>query len=104
MARFIDSGFVLLSWLEDLPIAAIRLARGGSASHDLVSQQSDGERVEIRAIIIEDRPVISREQIGRRTGTVRLDQARNVRFREPVAVGNDPEGAPLADGEPTAVP
>jgi len=47
IARFIDSGFVLLGLLKHLPIAAIPLARGGSATGDRVCEKTDGQSVEV---------------------------------------------------------
>ena len=47
-----------------------------------VRQNPDRNRVEIRAIIIEDRAVIGRQQVGRWRSAVRLDQARHLIVRQ----------------------
>ena len=83
MARIMDRGGSWLRWLTASLSPDSRAARGASAAGDRVGEQADRQRVEIRAIIIEDRAVIVGQQISGRARAVGLEQGRQLILGKP---------------------
>src|SRR5688572_11768147 len=69
--------------------AACDKAETCDLARNAVGQQRDGEAVEVRAIVIEDDPVVLGQQVGGRAGTVGLEQGGHLGVGDAGGAGRD---------------
>ena len=86
---------------DGLRVMSLKRSPLQRSARDRIGEQADGQRVEVRAIIVEDHAVIVGEQISGAARPVGLEQGRHARRR--AAPFGDAEPAPFADGQPAAV-
>src|SRR4030095_5409914 len=98
MWRVSWKGFESFEWRDEgLSNALFEAARVLSASGNRIGQQADGQRIGVRAIVIEDGPIVGGQQITLRIGARRLHQGRHFIVRNPVVSRYDAFCPPFAN-------